>query len=147
MSANLSLPLPTAPVWLDDPTEWAAFTQPSVQWPDCQESQLLIDGMHCAACALSVEQALRTVPGVQLAEVGAASRRARVVWSAAHTQPSAWLAAVERAGYHAIPALDASERARRKQEQRRALWRWLVAGFCMLQVMMYAMPAYVAGPG
>lgn len=150
MSANLAIPLPTrpvAPVWLDDPTEWAAFTQPSAQWPDCQESQLLIDGMHCAACALSVEQALRTVPGVQLAEVGAASRRARVVWSAAHTQPSAWLAAVERAGYHAIPALDASERARRKQEQRRALWRWLVAGFCMLQVMMYAMPAYVAGPG
>ncbi|MBI5907355.1 MAG: heavy metal translocating P-type ATPase, partial [Burkholderiales bacterium] len=27
------------------------------------------------------------------------------------------------------------------------LWRWLVAGFCMMQVMMYAVPAYVAGPG
>ena len=106
-----------------------------------------VEGMHCAACALSVEQALRAVPGVRLAEVGAASQRARVVWSAAHTQPSAWLAAVQRAGYRAIPALDAPERARRQGEQRRALWRWLVAGFCMLQVMMYALPAYVAGPG
>ncbi|WP_295957481.1 cation-translocating P-type ATPase [Rhodoferax sp.] len=147
MSATLSLPHPIAPVWLDDPAEWAAFTQPSAQWPACQESQLLVEGMHCAACALSVEQALRAVPGVRLAEVGAASHRARVVWSAAHTQPSAWLAAVKRAGYHAIPALDAPERARRQAEQRRALWRWLVAGFCMLQVMMYALPAYVAGPG
>ena len=151
MSAIFASPLgrvlPSAPVWLDEPAEWAAFTQPSVQWPACQESQLLIEGMHCAACALSVEQALRAVPGVQLAEVGAASRRARVVWSAAQTQPSQWLAAVERAGYHAIPALDAPERARRQVEQRRALWRWLVAGFCMLQVMMYALPAYVAGPG
>ncbi len=27
------------------------------------------------------------------------------------------------------------------------LWRWLVAGFCMMQVMMYAVPAYVAAPG
>jgi Cu2+-exporting ATPase len=27
------------------------------------------------------------------------------------------------------------------------LWRWLVAGFCMMQVMMYALPAYVAEPG
>jgi Cu2+-exporting ATPase len=27
------------------------------------------------------------------------------------------------------------------------LWRWLVAGFCMMQVMMYAFPAYIAEPG
>lgn len=27
------------------------------------------------------------------------------------------------------------------------LWRWLVAGFCMMQVMMYATPAYLASPG
>ena len=152
MLATLALPLPSAVAdgaadWLDEPAEWAAFSQPSTQWRGCQESQLLIDGMHCAACALSVEQALRAVPGVLLAEVGAASRRARVVWSAEVARPSQWLAAVERTGYHAIPALDASERARRQTEQRRALWRWLVAGFCMMQVMMYAMPAYVAAPG
>ncbi|MEP6825640.1 MAG: heavy metal translocating P-type ATPase, partial [Ramlibacter sp.] len=27
------------------------------------------------------------------------------------------------------------------------LWRWLVAGFCMMQVMMYAAPAYMSQPG
>ena len=26
------------------------------------------------------------------------------------------------------------------------LWRWAVAGFCMMQVMMYALPPYFAGP-
>ena len=145
--APISVP-PSAPsAWLDDPAEWAAFSQPSTEWPACQESQLLIDGMHCTACALAVEQALRGLPGVVLAEVGAASRRARVVWAADVVRPSQWLAAVETAGYHAIPALDASERARRQVAQRQALWRWLVAGLCMMQVMMYAMPAYVAGPG
>jgi Cu2+-exporting ATPase len=133
--------------WLDDPTEWAAFSRPSKRWPNCQESQLLVEGMRCAACALSVEDALRAIPGVVSAEVGAASRRARVVWQAEVARPSQWLAAVQGAGYRVVPALDATERALRQQERRKALWRWLVAGFCMLQVMMYAMPAYVAGPG
>ncbi|KWT94119.1 Type cbb3 cytochrome oxidase biogenesis protein CcoI [Variovorax sp. WDL1] len=38
-------------------------------------------------------------------------------------------------------------RERRSREARLALWRWLVAGFCMMQVMMYAYPAYIAQPG
>lgn len=147
----LSLPTPAAQAeqtaWLDEPSEWAAFSRPSTQWPHCQESQLLVEGMRCAACAISVEDALRKLPGVVQVEVGAASHRARVVWLDDVGRPSQWLAAVQRAGYRAVPALDATERALRQQTQRRALWRWLVAGFCMLQVMMYAMPAYVAGPG
>ena len=38
-------------------------------------------------------------------------------------------------------------REQRVREHRQALWRWLVAGFCMMQVMMYAWPAYIADPG
>ena len=41
-------------------------------------------------------------------------------------------------------ALSVSERL---AETRKALWRLFVAGFCMMQVMMYAWPAYVAEPG
>ena len=61
--------------------------------------------------------------------------------------PSQWMEAVARAGYHAMPARDAFAREIRLAETRRALWRWLVAGFCMMQVMMYAWPAYNAKPG
>jgi Cu2+-exporting ATPase len=46
-----------------------------------------------------------------------------------------------------VPANDVFASERRKQETRQALWRWLVAGLCMMQVMMYAYPAYVAQPG
>src|SRR3546814_164111 len=35
----------------------------------------------------------------------------------------------------------------RRKDKRLALWRWLVAGLCRMQVMMYAWPAYVAEPG
>ena len=32
-------------------------------------------------------------------------------------------------------------------ERRNALWRLFVAGFGMMQVMMYAVPVYLAGEG
>ena len=142
-------------VLLDDPQEWSAFGRPvgptgqaaedpaSCAW----DSQVVLEGMHCAACALTIEDALRRVPGVLQADVSAATRRARVVWQPSQVQPSQWMDAVHKAGYRAMPAMDAFAREQRQRENRRALWRWLVAGFCMMQVMMYAWPAYVAQPG
>jgi len=155
---------------LDDPLEWPAFGRPlagaATPWPSPAsapdavppqpgaqpapghwESHVVLQGMHCAACALTVEDALRRVPGVVAADVSAATQRARVVWNPARVLPSGWIAAVQGAGYGALPALDAFTREHRDREQRRALWRWLVAGFCMMQVMMYAWPAYQAMPG
>ena len=111
------------------------------------DSHVVLEGMHCAACALTIEDALRAVPGVLQADVSAATRRARVVWQPGRVLPSQWMKAVQNAGYRAMPAMDAFARAQRQRESRRALWRWLVAGFCMMQVMMYAWPAYVAQPG
>ncbi|WP_372588154.1 heavy metal translocating P-type ATPase [Acidovorax sp. BLS4] len=154
-------PAPDAPCaefasLLDDPQEWPSFGRarmPAGAGADADataqtwESHVVLEGMHCAACALTIEDVLRAVPGVAQADVSAATRRARVVWNAAHVRPSQWIAAVRRAGYRALPAMDAFARAQRQGEHRRALWRWLVAGFCMMQVMMYAWPAYVAQPG
>ncbi|AVP57418.1 heavy metal translocating P-type ATPase [Pulveribacter suum] len=139
---------------LDDPQEWPAFGRPhggaapgaapqDVAW----ESHVVLGGMHCAACALTIEEALRRVPGVLEADVSAATCRARVVWQPGQVRPSGWMEAVRRAGYQAMPAMDALAREHRVREHRRALWRWLVAGFCMMQVMMYAWPAYQAMPG
>lgn len=145
----------TQSLLLDDPEEWSAFGRPRVvagnppAHPEsCTwDSQVVLEGMHCAACALTIEDALRAVPGVQLAEVSATTRRARVVWDPGQVRPSQWVEAVRKAGYRALPAMDAFAREQRQRESRRALWRWLVAGFCMMQVMMYAWPAYVALPG
>ena len=136
---------------LDSPHEWEAFSTPQQtsntlangQW----ESRVVIEGMHCAACAFTIESALQATPGVVEAEVNAAAQRARVVWSADTTRPSDWMGAVHQAGYTALPAGDALLREARQKELRQALWRWLVAGFCMMQVMMYALPAYTAEPG
>ena len=137
-----------AALWLlDDPQEWSAFSRPSSRAADCWESNVVIEGMHCAACSLTVEDALTRIPGVVSAQVGAASHRAKIIWSAAEVKPSVWMQAVQASGYRAVPANDAFASERRKLETRQALWRWLVAGLCMMQVMMYAYPAYVAHPG
>ena len=135
----------------DDPAEWALFSQPrpDVSGSPAQvwESQLVVEGMHCASCSLALERALLCVNGVSEAQVSASSGRARVVWSSAATQPSIWMAAPLPLGFRMLPAADAFASDHGRSETRLALWRWLVAGFCMMQVMMYAVPAYVAAPG
>lgn len=108
---------------------------------------MVFEGMHCAACALTIEDALRRVPGVLSAQISAASHRGRIVWSEQVIKPSGWMQAAARAGYPAVPANDAFASDRRRVETRQALWRLGVAGLCMMQVMMYAWPAYVAEPG
>ena len=134
---------------LDNPAEWPTFGRCTEgdaadgHW----ESQVAVAGMHCAACAFALEAALARVPGVVEAQVNAATRRARVLWSAREVRPSAWFGAARDAGYTLAPLGGLGAREQRRRAERMALWRWLVAGFCMMQVMMYAYPAYIARPG
>ena len=132
---------------LDDPEEWGAFSRLLDAGAGLWESQVVVGGMHCAACSVTVEDALRRVPGVQAAAVSVGGQRATVQWRAGAVLPSRWMQAVVRSGYQVLPANDAFASQRRKTEARAALWRWLVAGLCMMQVMMYAYPAYTARAG
>ena len=132
---------------LDDPQEWSAFSRLIDAGAGLWESQVVVGGMHCAACSVTVEDALRQVPGVQTASVSASGQRATVQWRAGAVLPSRWMQAVIGSGYQVLPANDAFAAGQRKIENRAALWRWLVAGLCMMQVMMYAYPAYTARPG
>jgi P-type Cu2+ transporter len=130
---------------LDEREEWAEFSRPHRD--GSQESYLAISGMHCATCSLTVEHALASAPGVVGVLVNAASATARVTWWPQQGRPSQWVQALQRAGYGAVPAGDLIDAQPRQREQRVLLWRWLVAGFCMMQVMMYTVPEYMAAPG
>ncbi len=134
---------------LDDALETARFTRqlPATEGLGVAESSLRIGGMHCAACAGTLEQALMAVPGVVRAQVSAASQCATVRWHPARTRPSALVAAVARAGYFAVPDTCAAARSARRLEARQALWRVFVAVLCAMQVMMMAAPAYFSAPG
>ncbi len=111
------------------------------------QSHLGITGMWCAACAPTVEMALRGVAGVSDARVSAAAARAVVHWDPGQASLHDLLAAVRRAGYVAMPDGVAAPREQRLRESRLALWRFFVAAFCSMQVMMFLTPSYVSGPG
>lgn len=132
---------------LDEPQEWAAFSLPEKDESGCWRSSVVFEGMHCAACAITLEDALRAVPGVRSVQISGASHRGQVVWSPERTRPSQWMRSVERHGYKALPANDAHAHAQRREEARRMVWRWAVAAMCMMQVMMYATPTYLTQPG
>ena len=62
-----------------------------------------LTGMHCASCVGRVERFLKKVPGVEDASVNLATNRAFIAFDPEQAQPSALIAAVERAGYGAAP--------------------------------------------
>lgn len=133
---------------LDDPVELRRFTRLDGSGEAAlAESSLQLAGLHCAACAGIIENALRAVPGVLDAQVNGAAQRALVRWQPSRTRASALVQAVRGAGYDAVPDTAAQARSLRRAEARKLLWRLFVAGFCAMQVMMMATPAYVAAPG
>ncbi|MFV0679682.1 heavy metal translocating P-type ATPase [Ottowia sp.] len=136
---------------LDERDEWMEFSRPLDGAPTDQaqrwESTVVFGGMHCAACAVTIEEALRTTPGVLEADVNAASHRGRVVWDEAVVKPSGWMQAAQGVGYAPLPANNALASSQRQAETRKMAWRLGVAGLCMMQVMMYATPSYFTAPG
>jgi len=131
---------------LDDPVEQRRFTrygQDAAGQP-VADSSLRITGMHCAACAGLIEQAVAQVPGVLEVSVSAAGERARIRWRPGQAQVAGMVRAVRAAGYDALPDAALEAREARKLEHRQAVWRLFVASFCAMQVMMMATPSYVA---
>jgi Cu2+-exporting ATPase len=135
------------------PAELAVYDLPEVQRGfvssdaadgDLREAALLIDGVTCAACVWLIEQRLSRLPGVSNALLNYASRRARVRWDARKTSLSKILGAVAALGYEAHPYDRRRAEERMRRERSVLLWRLFIAGFGMMQVMMYAFPVYVA---
>ncbi len=111
------------------------------------EALLLLEGIRCAACVWVNEQVLTRIPGVLAAEVNYATHRAKVCWDPARVRLSAIMGAIRAVGYRAHPYDPRRVDLVNREEQRRMLWRLFVAGFGMMQVMMYAVPGYLAGAG
>lgn len=137
---------PAQAAGLDDPDLLAQCVVDIPLGSSLRRIGLGLSGMYCAACAIAIEDALLKVPGVREVQVQAASQRARILVDPAQVSLSAMVSAVQRLGYRAWP--DAAARAghERLRERRVLVWRLSVAAFCMMQVMMIAVPQYVAGP-
>lgn len=107
-----------------------------------KHEQIEVHGMVCGACALLIEHRLRHEPGVASAHVDFGARRAYVAFDPKLTSAPAVRRAVEASGYRTSSSAQAERKAHRVE-----LLRVLLAWLAMMQVMMLAVPAYVAAPG
>lgn len=130
---------------LDDPELMRQCVLAQLPGARFQAVGLGLSGMYCAACSITIEEALRAVPGVQEVQVQATSQRARITLDPAVTRLSQLVQAVQAVGYTAWPDGAARAGNERLKERRMLLWRLSVAAFCMMQVMMITFPQYVAG--
>lgn len=105
-------------------------------------TQIPVRGMVCAACALLIEHRLRRVSGVRQAHVDFGGQLAYVKFDDKATSRAALTQAIAEAGYRTESGAAEDARA-----ARRDLARLGVAWLMMMQVMMLAVPAYLAAPG
>ena len=111
------------------------------------EATLAIEGIHCAACTQLIDLKVSAIAGVERVETGQATHRTWVRFNPNLANLTDVLGAIARAGYRAWPLSAAGAGGARVAASRMALWRLFVAGFSMMQVMMYAFPAYLAIEG
>jgi Cu2+-exporting ATPase len=106
-----------------------------------------VDGIRCAACVWLIERRLRSLPGVRAADLNLSTGRLQVSWSPEQCRPSAILGALRQVGYAAYP-FDPARHGEQLERERKQLFRQLfIAGLSMMQVMMFALPVYLATDG
>ncbi|MCC3434513.1 MAG: copper-translocating P-type ATPase [Microcoleus sp. PH2017_25_DOB_D_A] len=105
---------------------------------------LKLRGMSCAACASSIEQAIKSVPGVIECSVNFGMEQATIQYDSKQTNLTIIQEAVDAAGYEALPlqemAEDDAEKADRKsasQNLQRKLW---IAGSISIILVLGGIP-------
>lgn len=108
-----------------------------------REAVLMLGGITCAACTWLIEQQLLRLAGVLSVELNYSTRRVRVRWDESRVKLSDILLRIRQTGYSAEPydAQKVEEQALRERKQ--AIIRLAVAGLCMMQTMMFAVPTYL----
>ena len=111
---------------------------------EVREASLILEGIVCAACVWLNERHLNQLPGVLAADINFSTRRARVRWDDSRIHLSDILKRIGDIGYHAYPFDTGRQEELFRKERNTAIRRLAIAGLGMMQVMMYAVPTYLA---
>jgi Cu2+-exporting ATPase len=137
------------PALLEHLSDWEAFDSPDDGTVDGElaEANLLIEGIHCSACAWLIESQLRALPGIARVSVDAISREACVAWDPRNTSLGTALKQLVKLGYRPHPVSPGLRLDLQRRERGLAIRRLGVAGLGMMQVMMYAIGTYFSDAG
>jgi Cu2+-exporting ATPase len=136
-------PRPEETAWLNRPEVQTRYTRPRGEW---LEADLLLEGMHCAACAWLVERGLSGLAGVGEARVNYATQQLQVRWEPSRVGLGDIAARVAALGYRVLPADPAGPHQSRTRTQRQMLLRLGLAGCAAGNIMLLATALY-AGAG
>jgi len=132
------------------PDRWSAYDRPELverltraEPGGARSITVLLEGMRCAACSWLADKALHLQSGVLDVSVNPATARARLVWDPAKVRLGDLLRVLEHVGLRPHPLAGEPAEQLAILERRTALKRLAVAGFGMMQVMMFAVPLYI----
>lgn len=103
---------------------------------------LLLQGVHCAACVWLVERLPRVLPGVLEARLNLRDARVTVAYAPDAVALSTVARALDRLGYPPHPARRDAARELARLDERRQLVRIGVAGACAGNTMLLALAMY-----
>ncbi len=109
---------------------------------ELSEVQLLVEGVHCAACVWLIENSLRRKSGIVEARVNLTGRKLKVRWDRVQLPLSELISHLGTLGYNAVPFdPNTAEDADRKQH-RNLLYRMGFAAFAMMNLMWISIALY-----
>lgn len=132
-----------------DAPDYAAWDGDSVlaeharQVDGALEITVLTQGMHCAACAWLIDQALRREDGVADVVANAVTGRVQLRWDPVRTTLSRLMLRLDALGYRPWLASGDTRERELRRERRRWLMRVGVAGLGAMQAMMFAEVLYL----
>ncbi|NEO25775.1 MAG: copper-translocating P-type ATPase [Kamptonema sp. SIO4C4] len=111
-----------------------------------EQQTLHLEGMSCAACANTIERAIKRVSGVEQCNVNFGAEQANVHYNPQQTTLEAIQQAVSRAGYQAYPSQgmqaepDDQEKAQRQAHQRELQQKLIFGGIVSIILIVGGLP-------
>ncbi len=107
-----------------------------------REINLLVEGIHCAACVWLIERALGRMEGILSAKVNLSGKRLTVRWDNERVKLSRIIERLGQIGYAAVPFDPEVAEGRIRKQNRAMLFRMAFAGFAAMNLMWVSIALY-----
>lgn len=118
----------------------AAFLRP--EGKSGARLDLLVPDARCAGCLGKIEREVQALPGVASARLNLSQKRLTVAFDRADADPGAVVATLGRLGYPATPFDPSAAREAHDREGRQLALAIAVAGFGVMNTMMFSVPLW-----
>ena len=130
------------------PTDTALYDIDDVQsefvheMGETRDINLLVEGIHCAACIWLIERTLGRMQGIVNINANLANKRLHVRWDNRQIKLSEIISRLGEIGYAAVPFDPETAEGTIKKQNRALLLRMAFAGFAMMNLMWISIALY-----